>query len=88
MKAIALVTALATLIGLPVAAEQPTSTGRFSHAQLIGYAEKYGTPLYVYDGDLIAQKFKDFSSAFENAYPTTKFYYAQDLSIYGTSRRS
>ena len=76
MRTIALVTVLATLIGLPAAAQEPTSTGRFTHDQLIGYAQKYGTPLFVYDGDLITEKFKDFSSAFSNAYPKTRFYYA------------
>lgn len=54
----------------------PTQTGRFSHDQLIGYAEKYGTPLYVYDGDLIPKKFKMFRDAYQAVYPKVKIYYA------------
>ncbi len=33
--------------------------------QLIDLAGKYGTPLYVYDGDLIIEKFKAFKKAFK-----------------------
>ncbi|MDJ0838165.1 MAG: diaminopimelate decarboxylase [Acidobacteriota bacterium] len=58
------------------AADYPTETGRFSHEQLIGYAQEYGTPLYVYDGDRIKEKFHKFSKAFKDAYGNTKIYYA------------
>ena len=54
-----------------------TSTGRFTHDQLVGYAEQFGTPLYVYDGDLIPQKFQKFRDAYVNAYDgDVKVFYA------------
>ena len=53
-----------------------TSTGRFSHGQLIALAEKHGTPLYVYDGDLMAEKFKRFQTAFRDEYQNVKVFYA------------
>jgi len=53
-----------------------TSTGRFSHDQLIGYAQTYGTPLFVYDGDLIAKKYHKFHDAFAEAYGAVKIHYA------------
>ena len=52
------------------------STGRFSHQQLMAFAEEYGTPLYVYDGDLIGEKFRRFSAAFTRHYPKVSVYYA------------
>jgi len=55
---------------------EPTSTGRFSHQQLIDLAHRYGTPLYVYDGDLIQSKIREFRSAFERHYPRVTVYYA------------
>ena len=42
--------------------------------QLINLAEKYGTPLYVYDGNLIKQRYKEFRSFFP--YPKLKVFYA------------
>ena len=58
--------------------QQATSagTGRFTHGQLIAFAEEYGTPLYVYDGDLIRTKFRRFTDAFSRQYPKVKVYYA------------
>ncbi len=53
-----------------------TSTGRFSHQQLIAFAEEHGTPLYVYDGDLIGEKYRRFTAAFSRHYPKVKVYYA------------
>lgn len=53
-----------------------TSTGRFSHQQLIAFAKEYQTPLYVYDGDLIGEKFRRFTEAFSRHYPNVKVYYA------------
>lgn len=53
-----------------------TSTGRFSHQQLIAFAEQYQTPLYVYDGDLIGEKYERFTDAFSRHYPKVKVYYA------------
>ncbi|MDA7501969.1 diaminopimelate decarboxylase [Chitinophagales bacterium] len=35
------------------------------NSQLINLAQKYGTPLYVYDGDVIKDKFNAFKSAFK-----------------------
>ena len=58
------------------AEELHTTTGRFSHDQLIGYAQTYGTPLFVYDGDRIAAKYHKFHDAFANAYGDVKIHYA------------
>ena len=52
------------------------STGRFSHDQLIAYARQYGSPLYIYDGDLILNRFSEFKSAFAANYPKLKIHYA------------
>jgi diaminopimelate decarboxylase len=52
------------------------STGRFSHQQLQTYASEYGTPLYVYDGDRIAQKFHKLKQAYEAEYDRVKVFYA------------
>lgn len=76
MKSIGILALLWLLVALPVHSGEPTSTGRFSHDQLIGYAARYGTPLYVYDGDLIERKFTEFKQAFDKVYPRTRFYYA------------
>jgi len=79
---------------LPVFAQPkpPTETGRFSHDQLIGYAKQYGTPLYVYDGDLITKKYKMFREAYEAAYPKVKVFYAikanTNLSIVALLKKS
>ncbi|MEW6364371.1 MAG: diaminopimelate decarboxylase [Acidobacteriota bacterium] len=51
-------------------------TGPFTQEQLINYARTYGTPLYVYDGNLIQQKLKRFRGAFEAQYPSVKVFYA------------
>src|SRR3989344_685825 len=45
-----------------------------NHAQLIELARKYGTPLYVYDGDLIKQRYKELLNCFP--YKKTKLFYA------------
>ena len=64
-------------VPVPGAAEEVhTSTGRFSHDQLIGYARTYGTPLFVYDGDLIKRKYHKFHDAFAGAYGDVKIHYA------------
>jgi diaminopimelate decarboxylase len=71
---------------------QHTSTGRFSHQQLIDLAEEYGTPLYVYDGDLIVDKYHRFTTAFTQQYPKVKVYYAlkanTNLSIVALLKRA
>lgn len=41
---------------------------------LISYASKYGTPLYVYDGDLIIKKYKELYELID--YPKVKILYA------------
>jgi len=51
-------------------------TGRFTHNQLIGWAQTHGTPLYVYDGDLIVNKYKKFKAAYDAVYPKVKVFYA------------
>lgn len=53
-----------------------TSTGRFSHRQLVQWAKEFGSPLYVYDGDLIAKRFAEFKQAFVSQYPKVKIHYA------------
>lgn len=72
--------------------KMPTQTGRFTHDQLIGYAEKYGTPLYVYDGDLIPKKFKTFRDAYQAVYPKVKVFYAikanTNMSIVGLLKQA
>tara|TARA_Y100000310_G_scaffold337505_1_gene424721 strand:- start:499 stop:1713 length:1215 start_codon:yes stop_codon:yes gene_type:complete len=42
--------------------------------QLIQLAQKYGTPLYVYNGDLIKQRYQEFLNFFP--YKDTKIFYA------------
>jgi diaminopimelate decarboxylase len=76
VRLFALLFAILTVLSIPVEAQVPTETGRFSHAQLIAYARKYGTPLYVYDGDRIERNFFRFKGAFSAAYPKTRFYFA------------
>ena len=75
-----------------VAQDPPTSTGRFSHDQLIGYAKTHGTPLFVYDGDLIAAKFKKFNEGFRRHYDKVKVFYAlkanNNLSIGGLLKKN
>ena len=61
---------------LMAADDFPTSTGRLTHDQLIGYAKDYGTPLYVYDGDLIKAKYHKFEDAYKQAYGDAKVFYA------------
>lgn len=53
-----------------------TSTGNFSHESLKALAARYGTPLYVYDGDMIAARFRRFRQAFEAEYDQVRVYYA------------
>lgn len=69
-----------------------TSTGRFSHEQLIDYAQTYGTPLYVYDGDRIQMKFKKFEKAFKDAYGDAKIFYAMkantNISVVGLLKQA
>ncbi len=66
--------------GEPVTPTTPdpyqSSTGRFSHGQLTQWNMQYGSPLYVYDGDLITQKFEQFQSAYKNAFGEAKVLYA------------
>jgi len=76
MRRLIILFALLLLAPRPGEVQGATDTGRFSHDQLIGYARKYGTPLYVYDGDRIARNFHRFKGAFSAAYPKTRFYYA------------
>lgn len=52
------------------------SVGSFSQDQLLEYADRYGTPLYVYDGDLIVHKFHKFHTAFTKEYDHIRVYYA------------
>lgn len=62
------------------AAAQPepyqSSTGRFSHDQLTKWIMQYGSPLYVYDGDLVAEKFAKFHGAYSKVFSNTKVLYA------------
>ncbi|MCK4328056.1 MAG: diaminopimelate decarboxylase [Candidatus Diapherotrites archaeon] len=44
------------------------------HKQLISLAEEYGTPLYVYDGDLILQRYKELYGFIK--WPKLKIFYA------------
>lgn len=53
-----------------------TDTGSFTHEQLAAFAARYGTPLYVYDGDLIAARFQRLRRAYEHYHPRVKVYYA------------
>lgn len=51
-------------------------TGRFTHDQLVEWAQTHGSPLYVYDGDLMVAKFHKFKAAYEAVYPKIKVFYA------------
>lgn len=53
-----------------------TDTGQFSHEQLKSFAARYGTPLYVYDGDMLAARFQRFRRAFEHEFERVRVYYA------------
>ena len=46
-----------------------------STTQLVNLAQKYGTPLYVYDAEIIARQFQKLKSAYANA-PSLKIRYA------------
>lgn len=46
----------------------------FEYSQLIQLAEKYGTPLYVYNGDLITQRYHELHQFIPH--PRLKIYYA------------
>ncbi len=67
-------------------------TGRFSHDQLAAWAAQYGTPLYVYDGDLMAKKFTKFQKAYQTHYGKTKVFYAlkanTNLSVVGLLKKA
>lgn len=52
------------------------STYKFTHKQLLELAKKHGSPLYVYDGDLIKKRFNEFHTAFKNEYSRVKVHYA------------
>ena len=75
-----------------LAADPPTTTGRFSHDQLIGWAKEYGTPLYVYDGDLMTAKYHKFEKAWKDAYGNVKIFYAvkanSNLSVIGLLKKA
>ncbi|RLI91366.1 MAG: diaminopimelate decarboxylase [Candidatus Altiarchaeales archaeon] len=43
---------------------------------LLKIAEKFGTPLYVYDEDQIRKNYRTFLSAFKSKYKNTKIFYA------------
>ncbi|MFH1787901.1 MAG: diaminopimelate decarboxylase [Candidatus Altiarchaeota archaeon] len=43
---------------------------------LLGLAKEHGTPLYVYDGDLIRDSFTSFRDAFTERYPNVRVCYA------------
>lgn len=52
------------------------SIGRFTHHQLIKWAEKFGSPLYLYDGDRIRFKVRKLKNAFRSRYPKVRMHYA------------
>lgn len=56
--------------------EYETSTGTFTHSELLDLARQYGTPLYVYDGNLIVEKYREFYQAFAKNYEKIKVHYA------------
>lgn len=66
--------------GEQTVASQPapyhSSTGRFSHQQLQGWARSHGTPLYVYDGDLIVRRARELDAAYRQHFPKLKVLYA------------
>jgi diaminopimelate decarboxylase len=53
-----------------------SQTGRFSHEFLNNMAKKYGTPLYIYDADLITKQYQEFQNGFKKHYPKLKVHYA------------
>jgi len=50
--------------------------GRFSFKVLERFAEKYGTPLYIYDGDRMVSNVTRLSKAFRSRYDKVKVHYA------------
>jgi len=52
------------------------SVGRFSHSFLTKIANKYGSPTYIYDWDLIKSRYLDFRDGFKKHYPKVKVHYA------------
>ncbi len=53
-----------------------SSVGRFSHSFLRKIANKYGSPTYIYDWDLIKTRYLEFSDGFKKHYPKVKVHYA------------
>ncbi len=53
-----------------------SSVGRFSHSYLRKIANKYGSPTYLYDWDLIKTRYLEFRDGFKKHYPKVKVHYA------------
>jgi diaminopimelate decarboxylase len=49
---------------------------RFTTAELESWAAANGTPLYLYDGDRIAENYRRIEAAFRAVYPRTRIHYA------------
>ncbi|MGH7336749.1 MAG: alanine racemase, partial [Myxococcota bacterium] len=49
---------------------------RFTPAELEGWAAKFDTPLYLYDGDRIVANYRRIDAAFRAVYPKTRIHYA------------
>lgn len=56
--------------------EYEDSVGPFSHDELIGLTEKFGSPLYVYNASTIKDRVNEFKDAFIRNYPNVKIHYA------------
>jgi diaminopimelate decarboxylase len=56
--------------------KQTGKIGRFTHQDLIGWAKKHGTPLYIYDADRITEKARRLVKAFQSRYDRVKLHYA------------
>ncbi|MCB1041616.1 MAG: diaminopimelate decarboxylase [Acidobacteria bacterium] len=52
------------------------ATGRFSHDQLVSLVREHGSPLYVYDGDLINKKYDLFYGAYKKHFDDVQVLYA------------
>ena len=77
----ALLAVLAALCAAPTWAQPPPigslhPAERFSAAQLESWASRYGTPLYVYDGDRILRNYHAVAAAFQTLYPRSRVLYA------------
>jgi diaminopimelate decarboxylase len=57
-------------------ADRVVSHSGLTHRQLLEYTDRHGSPLYVYDGDRIIDKYRRFETAYRDVYDRVKVFYA------------